>query len=510
VAFSKKLGPPIVAASIATIALTSFATVSLVRAAVPDLHLFHTIWPIVLTSAVSVVLVMSTLYRSLVELVEEMEKREIAAQHQALHDQLTGLANRALLEDRLEQVVGRYRRTGESAALLMLDLDRFKLVNDTLGHVAGDALVQQVAARLKSLLRETDTVARVGGDEFAILLVDPNGATNVRAICRAVIRGLAEPFDISGREARVGVSIGAVMTRGADTAADLLRKADITMYRAKAAGRNCYRIFTDAMDEAVQRRDRIEISLRRALNESNGLDVHFQPTLSRTGEIEGAEALLRWTDPTLGAVSPLEVIPVAEECGLIDALGEFVFARACCAARELPGLVFAINLSPAQFRTKGLAQRLRAIAEREGVPPARLELEITENLLIEHGRLYEREMGDLRELGFTIALDDFGTGYSSLSYLSRFPVQKIKLDRAFIGAAHLDHNLAIIRAAVSLGHSLGLSVAAEGVADEDQERIALESGCDSLQGFRYAPALPLDQLGTFLREQGKTPFPRAA
>ena len=496
--YSRKLGPPIVAAAIATIALTSFATVSLVRGAIPDPRLFNAVWPIVLTSAVAVTLVMSTLYRSLVDLVEELERREVAAQHQALHDQLTGLANRALLEDRLEQVVGRYRRTGEGAALLMLDLDRFKQVNDTLGHVAGDTLVQEVASRLQALIRDTDTVARVGGDEFAVLLVNPKSSSNVRAICRAIIKGLAEPFDIAGREARVGVSIGAVMTRGQDGAADLLRKADITMYRAKAAGRNCFRVFTDAMDEAVQRRDRIEISLRRALATGSGLDAWFQPQLSRDGAVVGAEALLRWHDPQLGAVAPIEVIPLAEECGLIDQVGEHVFTLACRAARGFPELVFAVNLSPAQFRTKGLPQRLKAIADREGVPPHRLELEITENLLIEHGRLYEREMRELRELGFNIALDDFGTGYSSLSYLSRFPVKKIKLDRSFIGAAHLNHNVAIIRAAVSLGHSLGLEVTAEGVSDEGQEQIALEAGCDSLQGFRYAAALPLDQFADFL------------
>ena len=500
------------AAAIATIALTSFATISLVRGSVPDPRLFNTIWPIVLTSAVAVTLVMSTLYHSLVELVEELEKREVAAQHQALHDQLTGLANRALLEDRLEQVVGRYRRTGETAALLMLDLDRFKQVNDTLGHVAGDSLVQEVGARLEGLLGETDTVARVGGDEFAILLVDPRSSGNVGDLCRAIIDGLAAPFDIAGREARVGVSIGAVMTRGADDAADLLRKADITMYQAKADGRNCYRIFTDAMDEAVQRRDQLEIALRRALADgaSSGLDVHFQPQLSRDGRIVGAEALLRWVDPALGAISPSEAIPLAEECNLIDSLGELVFARACLAARAIPELVFAVNLSPAQFRTRGLPQRLRDLAGQAGVRPERLELEITENLLIEHGLLYEREMRELREMGFTIALDDFGTGYSSLSYLSRFPVQKIKLDRSFIGAAHLNHNLAIIRAAVSLGHSLGLAVAAEGISSGGQERIALDSGCDSLQGFRYARALPLDRLESFVRESAATAFPRAA
>jgi diguanylate cyclase (GGDEF)-like protein len=500
-----------VAAAIATIALTSFATVSLVRTALPDdLRLFHAIWPIVLTSAVAVILVMSTLYQALLEMVEELEQRELAAQHQALHDQLTGLANRALLEDRLKQVVGRYRRTGETAALLMLDLDRFKQVNDTLGHVAGDILVQEVGGRLLALLRETDTVARVGGDEFAILLVDPRNSVNVGAICRSIINDLGQPFDIAGREARVGVSIGAVITRGGDDAADLLRKADITMYQAKADGRNCYRIFTDAMDEAVQRRDRVEVALRRALAEGTGLDVHFQPQLSRHGRIVGAEALLRWEDPALGTIGPEEAIPLAEECNLIDLLGELVFARTCEAARALPDLIFAVNLSPAQFRTRGLPDRLRGLAEQAGVAPERIELEITENLLIEHGLLYEREMREMREMGFTIALDDFGTGYSSLSYLSRFPVQKIKLDRSFIAAAHLNHNMAIIRAAVSLGHSLGLEVAAEGISSGGQEAIALEAGCDSLQGFRYAPALSLDRLRSFVHDGAATAFPRAA
>jgi EAL domain-containing protein (putative c-di-GMP-specific phosphodiesterase class I) len=264
------------------------------------------------------------------------------------------------------------------------------------------------------------------------------------------------------------------------------------------------------MDEAVQRRDRVEIALRRALADGEGLDVHFQPQLSRHGRIVGAEALLRWTDPVLGAIGPAEVIPLAEECNLIDAVGEFVFVRTCQAARELPDLIFAVNLSPAQFRTAGLPQRLRCLADQAGVAPERLELEITENLLIEHGLLYEREMREMREMGFTIALDDFGTGYSSLSYLSRFPVQKIKLDRGFIGAAHLNHNLAIIRAAVSLGHSLGLEVAAEGISSRGQETIALDAGCDSLQGFRYAQALPLDQLASFVRDNAAIAFPRAA
>ena len=265
--YSRKVGPPIVSAAVATLILTNFATVSIVREDTSSrFELFGAIWPISLTSAVAVVLVMSFLYRSLVELVKELEERESAAQHLALHDQLTSLANRALLEDRLSQALTRYRRTGEQVALLMLDLDRFKQVNDTLGHNAGDKLVQEVGERLRSLVRETDTVARIGGDEFAVVQISPKGEADVRRLCERIINIIRKPFVIGEREARVGVSIGAVFaTREVSEASELLRKADITMYRDKAAGRDCFRIFTEAMDADVQRRDQIESSLRAEL-----------------------------------------------------------------------------------------------------------------------------------------------------------------------------------------------------------------------------------------------------
>jgi diguanylate cyclase (GGDEF)-like protein len=502
VGYSRKLGPPIVSAAVATIALTSFATVAIVRDHVGDtIDLFTRIWPISLTSAVAVILVMSFLYRSLVEMVQELESREAAAQHQALHDQLTGLANRALLEDRLGQALGRWRRKGEKVALLILDLDRFKQVNDTLGHNAGDLLVRQVAERLMRLVRESDTVARIGGDEFAIVQANPSGEGDVRTLCTRVIEALRDPFDLDGREARVGVSIGAIMAcERHSEASELLRKADITMYRAKADGRDCFRLFSDEMDAQVQRRNLIESGLHRALETEEGIGFHFQPQLCSRGLITGVEALLRWDHPALGELVPADILPVAEECGLIEALGERTFRAACRAARRWPGLSVAVNLSPLQFRRADLHRHFRRIAAAEKVDCARIELEITENLLIEHETLCERTIQLLRRDGFRITLDDFGTGYSSLSYLRRFQVDKVKLDRAFIDSAEQERSIAIIRAAVGLGRAMGLEVVAEGISTPEQEQIALEAGCDGLQGYLYGRPMPAEAIDALLAD----------
>ena len=498
--YSRKVGPPIVSAAVATLVLTNFATVSIVKdASSTRLELFGSIWPIALTSAVAVILVMSFLYKSIVDLVDELEQREANAQHQALHDQLTGLANRALLEDRLSQALTRYRRSGEQVALLMLDLDRFKQVNDTLGHNAGDQLVQEVGDRLRSLLRETDTVARIGGDEFAIVQVSPKGEADVRRLCERIIAVIRKPFVLGDREARVGVSIGAVFaTKEVAEASELLRKADITMYRAKAAGRDCFRIFTEAMDADVQRRDQIESSLRAQLRDGEGLELHFQPIIGSRGQVTALEGLVRWEHPTLGTVSPNEVIPIAEECGVIDELGQIAFRDACKMAKHWPDLNVAVNMSPLQFRAHRFAATLRAIAEEEGVQPNQLELEITEGLFIEHGTLCGQTIQELRRDGFRIVLDDFGTGYSSLSCLRRFPVDKIKLDRSFIDIAARDQSVAIIRAAVTLGHAMDLEVTAEGISCDEEEQIALEAGCDALQGHHYAPAMPADRIAGYL------------
>jgi diguanylate cyclase (GGDEF)-like protein len=500
--YSRKVGPPIVSAAVATLVLTNFATVSIVRDEnSTGLEMFGAIWPISLTSAVAVILVMSFLYRSIVDLVSELEEREQAAQHLALHDQLTSLANRALLEDRLDQALTRYRRTGEQVALLMLDLDRFKQVNDTLGHNAGDMLVQEVGERLKSLVRESDTVARIGGDEFAIVQISPKGEADVRRLCERIINIIRKPFVIGEREARVGVSIGAVFaTKEVAEASELLRKADITMYRAKAAGRDCFRIFTEAMDADVQRRDQIESSLRAELQGGDGLELHFQPVIGARGRVVGLEGLLRWDHPSFGQIAPAEMIPIAEECGVIEELGLVTFRNACRVARRWPTLSVAVNLSPIQFRSPSFPATLRRIAAEENVQPDQLELEITESLFIEHGSLCSQAMQELRRDGFRLTLDDFGTGYSSLSCLRTFPVDKIKLDRSFIDTAARDQSVAIIRAAVTLGHAMELDVVAEGISCVEEEQIALEAGCDALQGHLYAPAMSANRLETYLTE----------
>ncbi len=510
--YSRKIGPPIVSAAVATLVLTNFATVTVVRdGARQGLELFDTIWPIALTSAVAVILVMSLLHRSLVELVQELEHREAAAQHLALHDQLTSLANRALLEDRLGQALTRYRRTGEQVALLMLDLDRFKQVNDTLGHNAGDRLVQEVGERLRSLVRETDTVARIGGDEFAIVQISPKGEADIRRLCERIIEVIRKPFVIGDREARVGVSIGAVFaSREVFEASELLRKADITMYRAKAAGRDCFRIFTEAMDADVQRRDQIESSLRTELRDGSGLHLHFQPIVDSGGAPVGLEGLLRWNHAILGALPPAEVIPIAEECGIIDEIGLIAFREACRVARRWPDLVVAVNLSPVQFRGAALPATLRRIAGEEEVDPTQLELEITEGLFIEHGTLCAQAMQEMRRAGFRIVLDDFGTGYSSLSCLRTFPVDKIKLDHSFIDLAERDQSVAIIRAAATLGHAMGLEVVAEGISCAEEEQIALEAGCDALQGYHYAAAMPADEIAAWLEARRSSAISDAA
>ena len=509
--YSRKLGPPIVSATIATLALTSFSIVMLVgRDTHSSAQLFNAIWPIVLTSTVAVILVMSFLYRSLGDLVRTLEAREIAAQHQALHDQLTDLPNRALLEDRLTHALHRQHRGGEKLALLMLDLDRFKTVNDTLGHQAGDLLVQQVASRLTGMLREIDTVARIGGDEFAILLEDPRSERDVRMRGEAIIEALNESFILDDREARVGASIGAVFADEGDTASELLRKADITMYRAKASGRNCYHLFSDEMDETVQRKSHIEARLRSALGSRKGLALQYQPVIARNGTMTGVEGLLRWHDQELGIVSPAEVIPVAEECGLIDRLGDQLFEQACKVARAFPDLRVAINLSPAQFGDPGLAERLRSIAVHNGAFCEQFELEITENLFIQHSDLCGAIIEELRAMGFSIALDDFGTGYSSLGYLRSFKVDAVKLDRSFIETAQEENSIAIIRAAVTLGHAMELRVVAEGIADAQQQVVAMDAGCDELQGNLYAPAMPASELIEFAKIEKIDEFARSA
>lgn len=507
--YSKRLGPPIVSATIAMLSMTSFAIVTLVqRNQLSARQLFDSVWPITLTSTVAVILVMSFLYRSLRELVAELERRELSAQHQAMHDPLTGLANRALLEDRIERALHRRRRLGETVALLLFDLDRFKSVNDTRGHSAGDDLLKQVSRRLDTRLRDLDTLARIGGDEFAILIGDPKNAHDVAEVCRVVQSAIQQPVDVESKRTCVTASIGAVLASDDDTASELLRKADITMYEAKRRGGNSFQLFSRDMDEAVQRQILLETKLRDALVSGHGIELEYQPILDVRNDATGLEALLRWSDDDLGNIKPEEAISVAEECGLIDDLGELIFRKACRAGREFPQLRIGVNVSPAQFGNDKLPGRLQAIASSEGVSCHQFELEITENLFVQQGNRCRNLINQLRQIGFSVALDDFGTGYSSLGYLRRFQVDAIKLDRSLTENVERDGSIAILRAAVTLGHELGLRVVAEGISTENQRETIFFAGCDEWQGYLCTMPTKLEDLkdGTIESRTTLSPF----
>ncbi len=432
----------------------------------------------------------------------ELETSRAQAQHLAFHDALTGLPNRALFNDRADHALARARR-GEQATLLLLDLDRFKHVNDTYGHQAGDALIREFGSRLSGLVREEDTIARLGGDEFAMLLPGMTGK-DVEALCERILAAVHLPFEVLGNQAFVGVSIGVVQAPASGTdRVDLLRKADIALYRAKAEGRDCHRLFDVSMDATVKLRGTIEEDLRAALASGEGLALHYQPLVGTDGKMVGVEALLRWEHPRQGLLPPAQVIPIAEETGLIIPLGEWVLRESCAAAKRWPELFVALNLSPVQFRTVGFAERVLEIIRETGVRPEQLELEVTEGVLIDDDELVRAGLAKLRAAGLKIALDDFGTGYSSLSYLRKFEVDKIKIDRSFV--QHLGHTVdsgAIIHAVVTLGHAMGLTVTAEGVETGDQQRFLKLAGCNQMQGYLFSRPVPAGQIATLLEQHG--------
>jgi diguanylate cyclase (GGDEF)-like protein len=495
--YSRKLGPPLTSASVATIVVANFCTVwILARAGADGFRLFNSIWPIVLATTMMVVLVMSFLHESLQQILQEMDETTQMAVSRGMYDPLTGLANRVLLKDRLGQAIERHRRTKEKFGLLMFDLDHFKKVNDVLGHHVGDELLKQVASRVSELTRETDTVARLGGDEFVIVLSNISAPEDAHALCERIIESLSKPFRINNREVTVGASIGAIL--GDQTSGDTseyLRLADIALYRAKDQGRNGFRFFTDEMDAQVLRRANIENSLRRTLRDGVGLEVHYQPQIDVYGKVTGLEALLRWNHPDYGWIQPSEIIPIAEEVGLIEPLGKFVFEQACITAARFPDLSIAVNVSALQFaKSNQLVEIFKNIAHSKGVPCEQIEIEITENVFVEQGTECEKQINSLRSSGFRIALDDFGTGYSSLSYLRRFNVDKIKLDKSFADYGNLHNSVALIRAVVTLAHTLGLQVMVEGIESAEQEQVALEAGCDGLQGYHYGEAVSADKL----------------
>ena len=430
----------------------------------------------------------------------ELTAKQAQAHHMAYHDALTGLANRALFNEAVDDAI-LHKGGASSCAVFILDLDRFKQVNDTLGHLAGDDLIRQVATRLQHAVGEQDLVARLGGDEFAVLLRGIAQRPDADAVATAMLATLREPFDVLGTAVHVGASIGiATYPDCGDDRTELMRKADIAMYQAKSEGRDTFCHFCADMDMSVRLRREIEEDLRAAMAAKDGLAVHYQPQMDSAGvRVIGLEALLRWHHPTRGDLSPQLFIPIAEESGLIGELGRWVLMQACDVARTWPALTIAVNLSPVQLRTRGFAADVASIVRSAGVRPGQIELEVTEGVLLDDDEIVRGGLAKLREAGFRIALDDFGTGYSSLSYLSKFEVDKIKIDKSFISRlGHADDATAIIHAVVTLGHAMALSVTAEGVETADQRDFLKVAGCNELQGFLFSEAIPKGDIGRFI------------
>jgi diguanylate cyclase (GGDEF)-like protein len=426
--------------------------------------------------------------------VTEERRAEAKIAHLAMHDALTDLPNRILLRDRLEKAVSGVRRGDGGLAALMLDLDRFKEVNDSLGHAVGDALLRAVAQRLKACVRDGDTIGRLGGDEFTILASVTEGASEAAALAQRISAALAAPFPLDGCQVSVGTSIGiAIAPEDSVDPDDLLKKADLALYRAKTEGRGTHRFFAPEMGQRMEARRELDRDLRRALAEGQ-FEIHYQPLVNLERErICGLEALLRWNHPERGRVSPLQFIPLAEETGLIVPIGEWVLRQACAEATSWPDDVkVAVNVSPAQFKSGNFLEMLAGVLDRTGLAPGRLEVEITESVVLEDGDGAFDMLTRLHEMGVRIALDDFGTGYSSLSNLRKFPFDKIKIDRSFVkdlSRANRDAG-AIVRAIAQLGVTLGIATAAEGIETEEQLKYVRSEGCTEVQGHYICEPCP--------------------
>jgi diguanylate cyclase (GGDEF)-like protein/PAS domain S-box-containing protein len=432
------------------------------------------------------------LEKAVAERTAELEQAKARAQHLADHDALTGLPNRRILEDRLTQALALSKRNRKQTAVMFIDLDRFKPINDSLGHSVGDVLLKEVSQRLVSQLRVGDTICRIGGDEFVVVLPEVKRSSDVAQVAQKVLEQVSQPAMVNGRELAVSCSVGiAVFPDDGGDAETLIRNADAAMYHAKELGRSNYQFFTEQMNQAASRRLALEADLRRALGRDE-LRLHYQRIVDAgTGALTGHEALVRWQHPKRGLVPPGEFIQIAEECGLILKIDEWVLREACRWANSLGarsndrgGLQIAVNLSPRQFNDPKLAQMVGQALKASGLPPKLLELEITESLAMSHTDITLTTLKRLKKLGVSIAIDDFGTGYSSLAYLKRFPVDKVKIDRTFVAEIPGDREHgAIVSAIVALAHALDIQVIAEGVETEKQREYLKRCGCDYVQGY---------------------------
>jgi diguanylate cyclase (GGDEF)-like protein len=428
--------------------------------------------------------------------VTERRLAEIKIAHMARHDALTDLPNRLLLRERLNEALAQVER-GQRLAVLYLDLDQFKNVNDSLGHPTGDELLRAVAERLRGCVKDADTISRVGGDEFFIIQTGINDATDAEHLARRIVEALRAPYELHGHLVMIDASIGIALapTDGSD-ANELLKNADMALYGAKADGRGVYRFFEAHMDARMKERRALELALRRAFD-NDEFELYYQPMLNLDkGDIRCCEALLRWHHPERGMVSPVEFIPVAEEIGLIVALGERVIRWACEEAAQWPGdICVAVNLSPTQLASKNLLPTVLGALAASRLAPHRLELEITEAVLMQNSEVTLHTLHQLRSLGIRISMDDFGTGYSSLSYLRSFPFDKIKIDRCFIkGLGDNSESDAIVQAVAGLADSLGMTTTAEGVETREQLDLVRSLGCTDVQGFYYSPPVPACEL----------------
>ncbi len=440
-----------------------------------------------------------------VEDITDRKRYQAELEHQASHDALTGLPNRTLLEDRVEQAIGHAQRRSQIAVVAFVDLDHFKVINDSLGHATGDEVLVRIAERLRATLRETDTVARHGGDEFVLVLGEQPHVGAVVTLIERVIAEIARPVLVDGHELVVTCSLGLAVypNDGADVAT-LLRNADAAMYSAKDQGRNTFEFYAPSMNLAALERLAMETTLRRSV-ERDELDVHYQPRVAiATGRIIGVEALVRWQVKTGAFVPPAQFISIAEDSNLIGALGENVLRAACRQGREWHARGYAdflvsVNLSARQFRGGALVPTIARVLRESGLKPSCLELELTEGSIMGHDEAFGAMFQELKALGVRLAIDDFGTGYSNLSYLARFPLDTLKIDRTFVSnVTEMPQAASLAKAVVSLGHSLGLTVVAEGVETAAQLRFMREQGCDEMQGYYISPPVPAAELDALL------------
>lgn len=432
-------------------------------------------------------------------------------EHQSNHDALTGLANRVLLDDRIQQAIVHAERAQRNTAVFLLDLDRFKVINDSLGHSQGDAVLLAVAERLSACISPGDTLSRLGGDEFAIVMTHVNHPADARIMAQKILNAFEQPFPLGNRELRITTSIGASLyPRDGEQSEDLLRHADAAMYQAKKQGGNGFQFCSEEMDTRAHKALELEGDLRQAL-QLGSFVLHYQPKVKiASGKIDGCEALVRWNHPDKGMISPDDFIPLAEETGLIIALGEWVLREACrqfkaWQAQGLPPIKIAVNLSARQFLQSDFVESIQTILSEFDIDPHWLDLELTESMVMEDPDRIAKLLAELKQIGFALSLDDFGTGYSSLNYLRRFPIDCLKIDRSFILDVASDATAAsVANSVIGIAHSLGIHAIAEGVETREQYAFLAMCECDSVQGYLFSKPLPANDLAALLANP--TPF----